>query len=502
MWCGFVFPHGFCKVGRRFGNHSWLAQRRSARVNYHGAERCNLLVHMTGEDRTKVKVLVVGAGLAGVTAANELHADGYDVTIIEASERFGGRIWTERDASGRAVELGATWLHGKTGNPLFECAEKLGILPPADERDPEDEDRNDDDDYWGLLKYVRSDGTLLQPDDVRRVMKLFRSFLNELKDDRAKSSLPSSVGQYLDQRWQETASSIGPHDELIFQARKELECGISGCNDLNEVSARHFDGYDELDGKNTPAPGGMEKLVSPTCPILYETEVVKIQWGTSGVNVLTRGNGSYASDYVIVTVPLGFLKQTVRSFFDPPVAEAKAKAIESAGFGVVDKVILQVDYDFGYTSPVIACDCSAPTWMQNSFLYSGGTYRDTVEFWVKGCRALEMESLEDNVVVEDLLEVLRTSGITSGVKPAPKKLWRSRWGTNPLFGGSYSFPGVNSDEQTFSTIQDPLRDVDMRCRVFFAGEATHPSLYSTMTAAYLSGMRAAGELRSTVDHVN
>uniref|UniRef100_A0A7S3EJK8 Amine oxidase domain-containing protein n=1 Tax=Rhodosorus marinus TaxID=101924 RepID=A0A7S3EJK8_9RHOD len=236
MWCGFVFPHGFCKVGRRFGNHSWLAQRRSARVNYHGAERCNLLVHMTGEDRTKVKVLVVGAGLAGVTAANELHADGYDVTIIEASERFGGRIWTERDASGRAVELGATWLHGKTGNPLFECAEKLGILPPADERDPEDEDRNDDDDYWGLLKYVRSDGTLLQPDDVRRVMKLFRSFLNELKDDRAKSSLPSSVGQYLDQRWQETASSIGPHDELIFQARKELECGISGCNDLNEVS--------------------------------------------------------------------------------------------------------------------------------------------------------------------------------------------------------------------------------------------------------------------------
>jgi len=266
-----------------------------------------------------------------------------------------------------------------------------------------------------------------------------------------------------------------------------------------QVSARHFNGYDELDGENTPAPGGMEKLVSPTCPILYKKEVVKIQWGTSGVNVLTRGNGSYSSDYVIVTLPLGFLKQVVHSFFDPAVPDAKARAIQAAGFGVVDKVILQVDYDFGYTSRVIACDGSAPTWMQNNYLYCGGTYPDTVEFWVKGGRALAMESLEDDVVVEDLLEVLGTSGITGGVKPEPKKLWRSKWGTNPLFGGSYSFPGVNSDEQTFLTIQDPLRDADSRCRVFFAGEATHPSLYSTMTAAYLSGMRAAKEVRNTVD---
>src|SRR5688572_6066259 len=58
-------------------------------------------------------IVVVGGGMAGLTAALEL-ADTYSVTVLEARERFGGRILTTRNASGLPLELGAEFIHAKT----------------------------------------------------------------------------------------------------------------------------------------------------------------------------------------------------------------------------------------------------------------------------------------------------------------------------------------------------------------------------------------------------
>jgi len=61
--------------------------------------------------------VVIGAGVAGLSAARELSAAGRDVLVLEARDRIGGRTWTV-DLAGAPADLGASWIHGPHENPL------------------------------------------------------------------------------------------------------------------------------------------------------------------------------------------------------------------------------------------------------------------------------------------------------------------------------------------------------------------------------------------------
>jgi polyamine oxidase len=75
---------------------------------------------------TPERVLVIGAGMAGLVAARLLHDSGFKVTVLEARDRLGGRTWTD-GRIGAPVDLGGSWVHGVDGNPLTLWFEKLGI---------------------------------------------------------------------------------------------------------------------------------------------------------------------------------------------------------------------------------------------------------------------------------------------------------------------------------------------------------------------------------------
>ena len=72
------------------------------------------------------RVIVVGAGMAGLVAARLLHDSGFAVTVLEARDRLGGRTWTD-DSLGAPLDLGGSWVHGVAGNPLTLWCEKLGV---------------------------------------------------------------------------------------------------------------------------------------------------------------------------------------------------------------------------------------------------------------------------------------------------------------------------------------------------------------------------------------
>src|SRR6478736_3214168 len=70
--------------------------------------------------------IVVGAGVAGLTAARLLAKADRSVVVLEARDRVGGRVWTER-SDGLATDLGASWIHGITDSPVAAAAAAFGM---------------------------------------------------------------------------------------------------------------------------------------------------------------------------------------------------------------------------------------------------------------------------------------------------------------------------------------------------------------------------------------
>jgi len=67
------------------------------------------------------KIIVIGAGLAGLAAAASLVEAGYDMVVLEARDRIGGRVWTDHSL-GLPLDMGASWIHGIKKNLITQLA--------------------------------------------------------------------------------------------------------------------------------------------------------------------------------------------------------------------------------------------------------------------------------------------------------------------------------------------------------------------------------------------
>jgi len=424
-------------------------------------EACGL----SGGDRGE-RIVVVGAGIAGVAAARALQQAGNEVVVLEARERIGGRIRTTR-ALGPPVDLGASWIHGPRGNPLTRLARRYGVRTEP----------------------TRYDTASLR-DARARALGEARVLAGERQGERLIDALSDLQGELdadipISKGLDEVGRPLDALDPIVrWYLASEVENNYGG--DLATLSLAAFGEDEELLGGDELVVSGFGRIVAGLArglDIERGQQVEEISHSDDGVEVVTSDD-IFEGDRAIVTLPLGVLKAgSVR--FSPQLPRRKRNAIERLGAGVLDKVALRFPerfwpygpHYFGML-PAVGGDLID---FLNVAVYSG---EPILVGFAGGSAAARLEELEDAEVVENALTTL-TRAFGSGV-PEPERAIVTRWAGDRFSRGSYSNVPVGASYADYRALARPVGET-----LLFAGEATSATYPATVHGAYLSGLREA-----------
>jgi len=424
------------------------------------------------------RVLVLGAGMAGISAARTLADKGYSVTVLEARNVAGGRIRTDTSL-GAPVDLGASFIHGKNGNPLVALASRFGAATY-------DIDQEED-------LYVNAAGAAVSTAVINQAQREYNSALKRLvaiqdglSQDRPIGSVSSSLIKRVRQR---RGTAIG--DMVNFLVRSEI--GIEFGADLNQMSLKYFDEDEAFSGSDLLVKPGYIRLIDGLAQgldIRFNQLVRGISWSSSGVRVATD-SGVFDADRLVITLPLGVLKRGDIEF-SPGLPTAKANAIAKLRMGVLDKTYFKFPTAFWQTQNepvgfIGNVGARSSTQIPEYYALDQAVGVPILFGFTAGAQARRFEQTDLATISAATMASLRK--IFGSSAPDPDAVIQTQWSSDPYSYGSYSFISVGAKTEYYDTLARPIDN-----RVFFAGEATHRTYPGTVHGAYLSGIREANRI--------
>jgi monoamine oxidase len=395
--------------------------------------------------------VVIGAGAAGIAAARTFAAEGWQVEILEARDRIGGRAHTTAVA-GHPVDVGAHWVHVAEANPV------TGLL-----RDTRTPSRLTPSAYP-----VYENGQLLRG---RRRSAMWKGWemVDVLVERKASGEVDRPLSECMPTRgeWAET---------VAFNIA--LYCGAP----LEELSARDYNRNQE--GGNRFVAGGLGAFIASLAkdiPVRLNCAATLIRNGSGGVRVET-GQGPVAARACVVTVPVMVLAAGAIAF-DPPLPEPVTNAMRTFRPGAYEHVVIEWpaspfhengpdQLTFFRSGPVEGgCMLTCIEGTDLHYFEIGGPHR---LFWRDGSPAAKIDFLR---------RFLRSQ--FGAAADAVKIAHVTDWWNDPLSRGSWSTcaPGDYG-------ARNILRDF-AGGRIRFAGEALSLPQPSTVGGAWMEGERAA-----------
>ncbi|NEQ48169.1 MAG: FAD-dependent oxidoreductase [Leptolyngbya sp. SIOISBB] len=442
---------------------------------------CRRLTAQTSPESTHCHTLVIGAGAAGLAAAQTLQDADCSVVVLEARDRIGGRVHTDYDFASHPVEYGAEFLHGENIVTWdWVRRYRMATLPAFDYYRHQFAYANQ-----ALLPF-RQWSTIPGLDALdllngSPIDTLIANWIDAGKPD-------VSLAQFLELHqieWSPEVRRLVDHSLSGSYAANLDQLGVYGLMETTYAGDgdRYFrlqKGYSHL----------LEQFAAGL-DIRYATPVTRISWSSSGVQVQTAADQTYTAQQVVITLPLALLKANTVEFV-PPLPEAKLKAIQGLGAGHITKLILKFDQPWW---PSELESCLTP--LDTQFWWRPG--------WQRSNEAPVLTAFTGAKGADTLGALGRDGAIQTGLqhleqmfeKPLTARLTDARfvdWQADPYARMAYSYvpvDGVGLRSQLAQPVDRTL---------FFAGEATHLTRAATVHGALESGIRAAQELLSTPAH--
>jgi monoamine oxidase len=416
-------------------------------------------------------VIVVGAGVAGLTAARLLSRAGLSVDLIEARDRIGGRIFTDHSIT--PVELGAEFIHGKP-DAAFDLLREGSIKATE---------------MSGELWYA-AEGKLTRASGWNSGEDAIWGALNEWEGGDVTFD-QFTAQRFPGEEWAEARRMAARYVEGYDAARADRVSlkwflKTEAAQDAIEGgrSFRLSVGYDSL-------PQQIATGFAPGKVALHlNTIVTEIRWQRGSVEVIARRSEdneqlAFTAPRVVISLPLGVLKQDVS--ISPQLPE-KQNALASIEMGAVIKPVLRFRERFwnermGF---LFSDDGWIPTWWTQYPAQS-----TVLTGWCGGPPAERLSHKGRDFVIERALEALARMFARSPaqLKRQLEAAYVHDWQADPFSRGAYSYVlvgGVDAPGQLAAPVENTL---------FFAGEATDTLGYTgTVHGAIITGQRAADEV--------
>lgn len=434
-----------------------------------------VILNLTGcenEDQETASVetvIVVGAGISGLSAARALHDSGVEVVVLEARDRIGGRTHTAT-IDGAPVDLGGSWMVGAdTRSPLYRYVteNELGFQEFAP---------------WPTEVF---DATVGESVDFVEAETQAYEFIANLPSIRealgSYASVSDGVAYYL-----ESEGIEGAEARLLTFAVEQWIVALDYASPPERTSLEWFYEDDDYGFEYMVLDGGYSTLVqhlAEPLDIRLSQIVDQIEHTDSGVTVYA-GSEQYTGSHVISTVPLGVLKANAIAF-NPALPTEKLAAIQRLAMANLEKVILRFEEKFWPDEGLLYVGDPAgelPYYMDSTIIAHN---LPTLVVFHGGNDAKNMvTNLNDAEIIERALTILE-EGLGTTI-PDPIASHITRWTTDPYTLGSYSYIPIGASLEDMVTLRQSING-----RVFFAGEATDDRYFGTVHGAMRSGIRAA-----------
>ncbi|KAJ3350401.1 hypothetical protein GGF32_004854 [Allomyces javanicus] len=453
------------------------------------ASTATIAVHAAPKNQIKTKVLILGAGVAGVSAARALNARNItDFLILEAQDVIGGRL-KQAQLGDVKIEVGGNWVEGvggKTENPVWTLAQKYGLKTI----------KTDFDDRIT----IKSDGTLDTSDVAEEWEEKFKK-AQEIVADHVKRGLQDiSVRTALQLAGWRNKSPL--HDLYeYFEIDYEYASDASINSGFNTADGDTFEEYGEDNYFVTDQRGYKliaEKLLEEskaTTKVHFNKRVTDVAYDKSGVTVTTRDGCTYRADYVISTFALGVYQENEVKF-TPALPEWKTEALYKFHIEDYQKIFLNFPYQWwsNHTFTLFASERKGYYPIFQNVMASGympksaDGKRNIFMVTLTGNEAVRAERLTDAQIIDEIMAVLHQMYPKQSI-PRPTAAVTPRWKSDPLFHGSFTNWPLGMTVESWENLVAPLNK-----RFFFSGEMASLNQFGYVHGALNAGAETADQV--------